>query len=177
MVPLLSYAITVCNELDELNRLIPQLVAARRPEDEIVVLWDNRIPNAMIKYQLDYWERVQPRFKVFKGHFDGDFSAWKNRLTSHCYGEYIFQLDADEYPSDYLLEALPSILKAQPEIEAYHVPRINTVEDLTPEHVAKWGWRVSLTPSIINEREMDSDSEEYKLLQRFGCIIEETPLH
>jgi len=143
MVPLLSYAITVCNEPGELKRLVFKLEQTRNPEDEVVVLWDNRTHDREIKELLDYWEETRPRFRVFKGHFDGDFSAWKNRLTSHCYGEYIFQLDADEYPSDYLLEALPSILKAQPEIEAYHVPRINTVEGLTPEHVAKWGWRVS----------------------------------
>jgi hypothetical protein len=37
---------------------------------------------------------------------------------------------------------VPLILEANPEVEMYRVPRWNTVEGLTPEHVRKWGWRI-----------------------------------
>ena len=33
--------------------------------------------------------------------------------------------------------------KNNPEVEAYWVSRINTVTDLTPEHINKWGWNVN----------------------------------
>ena len=36
----ISYAITVCNELEEIQRLIPLLKEIKRQEDEIVVLLD-----------------------------------------------------------------------------------------------------------------------------------------
>ena len=36
----ISYAITVCNELDEIKRLVPFLRQYKRPEDEICVLLD-----------------------------------------------------------------------------------------------------------------------------------------
>jgi hypothetical protein len=36
----ISYAITVCNELDEIKRLVPFLHKRKRPEDEICVLLD-----------------------------------------------------------------------------------------------------------------------------------------
>ena len=49
----------------------------------------------------------------------------------------------DEYLSNELLQNLPEILELNPEIESYFVPRINTVEGLTPSHVLKWGWRVN----------------------------------
>ena len=36
----ISYAITVCNEFEEIQRLIPFLLKHKRFEDEIVVLYD-----------------------------------------------------------------------------------------------------------------------------------------
>jgi cellulose synthase/poly-beta-1,6-N-acetylglucosamine synthase-like glycosyltransferase len=60
-----------------------------------------------------------------------------------CSGDYIFQIDADEIPHDYLMESLHEILETNPEVEVYQVPRINTVEGLTQEHIQKWGWHVN----------------------------------
>ena len=37
----ISYAIPVCNELVEIQRLIPFLLEHKRHEDEIVVLYDS----------------------------------------------------------------------------------------------------------------------------------------
>ena len=59
-----------------------------------------------------------------------------------CNGDYIYQIDADELPPKYLLENLSYILKANENVDVYRVPRINTVQGLTQEHVQKWGWRV-----------------------------------
>ena len=46
-----------------------------------------------------------------------DFAAYKNELIKHCSGEYIFQIDADELPNLDLLDMLPGILKANPEVD------------------------------------------------------------
>jgi len=72
-----------------------------------------------------------------------NFAAYKNNLNKNCDGNWIFQIDADEIPNAYLLEALPFILETNPDVEAYWVPRVNTVAGITDEHVAKWGWRVT----------------------------------
>jgi len=37
---------------------------------------------------------------------------------------------------------LPTILKQNPNTEVFWVPRINTVDGLTKEHIQKWGWNV-----------------------------------
>ena len=37
---------------------------------------------------------------------------------------------------------LPAILETNPNNEVYLVPRVNTVEGLTQEHINKWGWKV-----------------------------------
>ena len=36
----ISYAITVCNELEELKRLVDFVLSNKRKEDEIVILYD-----------------------------------------------------------------------------------------------------------------------------------------
>ena len=57
--------------------------------------------------------------------------------------DWIFQIDADEVPNEYLIEALPFILEANQDTEAFWVPRVNTVAGITDEHVAKWGWKLN----------------------------------
>jgi glycosyltransferase involved in cell wall biosynthesis len=74
----------------------------------------------------------------FKGHF----ADWKNLLTANCTGDFIFQIDADEYLPGEFIDLLHQILEANPEVDLYYVPRINTVSGLTEEHIQKWGWRV-----------------------------------
>ena len=38
---------------------------------------------------------------------------------------------------------LPEIIKSNSNIEVYLVPRVNTVEGLTNEHISKWRWNVN----------------------------------
>jgi hypothetical protein len=71
-----------------------------------------------------------------------DFASFKNNLSKHCTKDYIFQIDADEYPHLYLIELLPQILEHNP-IDVFLVPRINTVEGLTTQHISQWGWNVN----------------------------------
>ena len=63
-------------------------------------------------------------------------------MNEQCTGDYIFNIDADEMPSEFLMKNIKTILAQNPEIELYWVPRINTVEGLTQEHINAWGWRV-----------------------------------
>ena len=137
----ISYAITVCNEYKEIQKLISTLFANSREEDEIVVLFDKKagtsqVWNYLVELQNEDWIRAYP--KSFKDHF----ADWKNHLTSLCSGDYIFQIDADEIPDKQLLLSLPKIIEGNPDNEVYLVPRVNTVEGLTDEHIQKWGWRV-----------------------------------
>ena len=78
-----------------------------------------------------------------KDTFKGHFADWKNKLSELCSGDYIFQIDADEYPNESLLKALPAVLESNPDNEVYLVPRVNTVEGLTIDHQMKWGWNVN----------------------------------
>lgn len=132
-----SYAVTVCNELTEIERLLSQLITQKHSEDEIVVLYDNN----GTKEVFDYLQSVEG-IKLVWDNFDGHFADWKNKLSSLCTGDFIFQIDADEYLPDEFIELLHQVLEANPEVDLYYVPRINTVSGLTEEHIQKWGWRV-----------------------------------
>jgi glycosyltransferase involved in cell wall biosynthesis len=72
-----------------------------------------------------------------------DFAAFKNHLKAACTGDYIFQIDADEYPDEYLIDMLPHIIEANADVDMFWVPRINIVQGLTTEHARVWGWELS----------------------------------
>jgi hypothetical protein len=140
----ISYAITVCNEFLEIQRLVHFLLKHKRMQDNIVILYDEANGDPEIEAFLRSHSQ-NGEFAWHKGKFDRHFADWKNKLTSLCNGDYIFQIDADEYPSEDLIQALPEIIELNPEMDIYLVPRVNTVEGLTPEHIAKWGWNVTDT--------------------------------
>ena len=137
----ISYAITVCNEFIEIQKLVTFLLENKRIEDEIVILFDVNNGDEGIEEYLRA-KSVNNEFNWIKGTFKGHFAEWKNYLTTLCSGDYIFQIDADEIPDKQLLLSLPKIIEGNPDNEVYLVPRVNTVEGLTDEHIQKWGWRV-----------------------------------
>ena len=141
----ISYAITVCNEIVEIERLLKLLLNGKRQEDEIVILYDKQnghedIPDLVCSL---YGEVDNPNLQFYQGYFDNHFANWKNKLTKYCTGDYIFQIDADEFPHKSLINNLPTILESNPDNEVYLVPRVNTVEGLTIDHQMKWGWNVN----------------------------------
>ena len=138
----ISYAITVCNEFLEIQKLITFLLENKRVQDEIVILYDSKNGDPEVLSYLLKFNKL-PNVQTWRGfEFDGNFSNWKNLLTTYCSGDYIFQIDADEVPNKTLIENLPLILEQNPDNEVYLVPRVNTVSGLTQEHIQKWGWRV-----------------------------------
>jgi hypothetical protein len=136
----ISYAITVCNEHVEIQRLIEFLLQHKRHEDEIVVLFDtSKQCTAVEEYLRSH--SINGEFAWHAALFQGHFADWKNQLTSLCSGDYIFQIDADELITLNLIQSLPAILESN-DVDVILVPRVNTVSGLTQEHIAKWGWNV-----------------------------------
>jgi hypothetical protein len=137
----ITYAITVCNEFIEIQRLVHFLLRHKRTQDNIVILYDEANGDPEIESFLRS-HSVNGEFAWHKAKFDRHFANWKNKLTSFCSGDYIFQIDADEIPHEKLIEVLPEILEENIECDVIMVPRVNTVKGLTQEHIQKWGWRV-----------------------------------
>lgn len=137
----ISYIVTVCNEHTELDRLLTQLVDYKRPEDEIIVQVDQDNFTREVENVLGtYWDKIAAT-KWFP--LNGDFATFKNQPKYYANGDYVVYLDADEYLTDALILNLGAILEANPQVDIYLVPRINTVEGLTDQDVQNWGWKVN----------------------------------
>lgn len=139
-MPTISYAITAWNEHKELEYLLDFLNSNIRHEDEIIVQLDSNATSEVRKIADRYNVGSGYEYHRIYSSLNGDFASFKNNLSQHCTRDYIFQIDADEYPHTQLIKDLPSILEHNPEIDVFLVPRINTVEGITQEHIQKWRW-------------------------------------
>ena len=138
----ITYGITVCNEFIEIQCLIAFLLQHKRLQDNIVVLFDEANGDPEIETFLRT-HSINSEFSWHKAKFNGHFADWKNKLSSLCKGDYIFQIDADELPSKTLIEQLPTILESNNTVDVMLVPRVNTVDGLTASHIKQWGWNVN----------------------------------
>ena len=134
----ISYAIPVCNEHAELKKLLSFLHKHIDENDEIIVQCDKGNTTHEVYKVLDTLNQSYIEFSL-----NGHFSNFKNNLKEHCTGDWIFQIDADELPHESLITNLKELLKLNTNTELFLVPRVNTVEGLTQEHVNKWRWNVN----------------------------------
>ena len=137
----ISYSILTHNETDSLSELIQFLVKHKYEEDEIVIL-DDYSDNEKTKEILDTMCSIYD-ITFEQRHLYKDYAGQKNHLNHMCKGEYIINIDADELPNKWLIQNIKSVLETNPSIDLYWVPRVNTVEGLTQEHINKWGWQVN----------------------------------
>jgi glycosyltransferase involved in cell wall biosynthesis len=137
----LSYAIPVCNEWIQLEYLLNYLFKHKREQDEIIVQCDKGNTTPSVYDVLKEYSNHQG-FKVIEFPLNKDFASFKNNLKDACSGDYIFQIDADEYPDDYLMSMIEPIIEMNESVDIFWVPRINKVEGLTQEHIDKWRWNV-----------------------------------
>jgi len=136
-----SYAITVKDELNEIKTLLETLFNYIKQQDEIVILWDEKNGDPKV---WEYLKSItQKTINTYKSSFQNHFANWKNYLNSLCSGEYIYNIDADEIPSEYLVKNLKVILEANLKNDVFYVPRINKVEGITQKHIEKWKWKIN----------------------------------
>ena len=145
----ISYGITVHNEADELNKLLEILVHKTDKEDEIVICVDGNdekvqevITSWVQQYASDDVDKIKDII-VYNRKLDGNFAAHKNSVIEKSTGDYIFHIDADEYPNETLIEQLKQIIEMNDNVDLIWIPRVNTIEGMTQEHIQKWSWRVT----------------------------------
>ena len=139
----ISYAIPVCNEIVQITKLLDFLETRIDKEDEIIILFDTNNGLSTVEEYLRS-KSVNPTFfQWYPYHFDGHFANMKNHLKSLCTGDWIFQIDADELPHESLIENIRELLELNPTTEMLLVPRVNTVDGLTNDHINKWGWKIN----------------------------------
>jgi biopolymer transport protein ExbD len=150
----LSFAITVCDEAFELDRLLNQLDKCVIEGDEVVIQVDknnttSEVLEIISSYEGKYnpvisrsKEKIVSSTKVFYS-LNNDFAEFKNNIKKHCTNNYIFFIDADEEVTQDQIHLIREILELNSNIDCFLVPRINTVEGLTDEHIKQWGWKIT----------------------------------
>ena len=135
----ISYGITVHNEVEELIKLLDVLNKNIDKEDEIVVCvdGDDEKVEAVLGEYLSENKAI-----VYKRKLNGNFAEHKNSVIEKASGDYVFHIDADEYPNKILIQQLKEILEIN-EVDLIWIPRVNTIEGMKQEHVQKWGWRIT----------------------------------
>ncbi|MBC8427926.1 MAG: glycosyltransferase [Candidatus Pelagibacter sp.] len=137
----ISYAILTHNETDSLQKLLDFLLKWKDDEDEIVIL-DDYSDDEKTKEILDVYSSMY-EMKYEQRHLHKDFANQKNYLNGMCEGSYIMNMDADELPSKYFMKNIKMVLESNETIDLFWIPRVNTVEGITEEHIQKWGWQVN----------------------------------
>lgn len=141
----ISYSITCCQEIDEIQKLIPHIQKFKRNYDEIIVLFDEKNGSDEVREYLETIENIT----LIRANFDNDFATFKNRMFSYLADDctHIMFLDADELPHHLLLSYLPDILDGNPDVDLFWVPRINTLEGSSVEEVEEYvrsqGWSIN----------------------------------
>lgn len=138
----ISYAVTTHNEYKELAHLIPFLLNNMQMEDELIILDDYSDRRTQTIFDI-YRYNENYNIHFHQKSLDGDFASHKNYMNSLCSGDYIFNIDADEVPHENLIENIKPLIESNPTVDLFWVPRVNTVDGLTEEHVKQWHWRVS----------------------------------
>ena len=136
----ISYSILVHNETKTLEKLLQSLITYKQPQDEIVVL-DDYSDDEKTMAILDYYTSAEGVI-CEQRNLVGDYGTQKNYLKSMCSGDYSFNLDADEMVSHWFMKDIHDILEGN-EVDLIYVPRINTVEGITEQHVRSWGWSIN----------------------------------
>ena len=137
----ISYAIPVCNEHAELEKLLYFLHKHIDKNDEIIVQCDQGNTTPEVYKVLSIWKNSP--LKIIEFPLNGDFASFKNNLKNQCTGDWIFQIDADELPHESLIKSLKSVLEVNPTTELLLIPRVNTVNGITQEHINKWRWNIN----------------------------------
>ena len=138
--PSITYGITVNNEADEIKKLLDVLIPLIDKNDEIVVMQDVTKENADVTNILQSYGGKIIRIT---SKLDGDFSTFKNNLISHAAKQYLFQIDADEYPQKELIKNLKFFLWKNFNYDCFIVPRINIVNGITDSDIKNWNWNVN----------------------------------
>ena len=141
MVTTLSYLVTCHNETDTLERLLDRLYQQAKQEGDEIILLDDFSDNPKTLEIINNF-KVWDRFHYYKHSLDHNYGAHKNEFGKYATGNFLFQIDGDELPSQVLLMNIKDIIEANPSTELFLVPRVNDFRGVTSEIAKRWGWRL-----------------------------------
>lgn len=181
MNPTITYAITVHNEFLELTHLLEVIYPYLQHNDQVLIQSDStsvtdEVLNVIEEFAHQY---AGSDFRITHESIplEKNFGKFKNHLKEKSSCDWIFQIDADEYPSESLLTSLLFVLKENVNVDVILVPRINTVSGITQRHVDTWKWKIQVMehPLLKSHTSLTTgiDPDTISLLRSNGCVIRE----
>ncbi len=170
-----SFAIPVCNEINELQALVNNILDHKQEQDEIIILFDQDNGTKEVEDYLQILVTNSIETSWFPASLNNDFATFKNNFLNYCTGDYIVQIDADELPSDEFWAYLPALFESNRGLaESFYISRRNTVDGLTQEHIDKWGWRVQ---KIDNKDLINFPDWQHRIFKNTGNIKWKNKVH
>lgn len=168
------------NEGDYLDSLLNSLQnwlnspeTSKDSYDYEVVVVDDFSEDDATKTTLE-WAKEQDKFFVYYHALNNDFAAHKNFMNANCSGDWILNLDADEFIPESFLSIMPLLIEANPYVEVFWMPRVNTVDGLTLKHVQQWKWVISKMDEFVKCRHRNDISNDHmQLLKEYDFILKE----
>jgi hypothetical protein len=124
-------------------------------DDEIHIVLDsiNGTPESKLIIENFITNCSDKKINFISTPLNGDYSLYKNTArdlanafslkNSNKISDYVFQIDADEIPTDFLLTNLKDVLSGNPEVDLFWVPRVNDFKGVTEKDAIIWHWTLS----------------------------------
>lgn len=145
----ISYAITVCNEHEELRRLLTQINKIAQPEDQIVIQVDHFkhtqevddvIEDFKDVFEVRGIEFVKLNCSLNDENDRPNFAKFKNNLLSWCKRDWVVNLDAAELLGEDLAKYIKYFIEDHEDVECIILSRWNIVHDITEEYIKEMKW-------------------------------------
>jgi len=140
--PFISYLVTCKNEGYQLQELL-EVLYKYNTDNECIILDDYTDDIDTLNVLNNIKRDKSGFFNIYQHQLNNNYSAHKNFGKDLCIGKWIFQIDADELPSETLMENLKEIILLNENVDLFWLPRINDFIGVTEKHAETWGWRLS----------------------------------
>jgi hypothetical protein len=152
----LNIVVTVNREEELFEKCLPFLFQSisrtyskNAVNTKVYILVDSTEESTLVSYMSkisNFCEQYIHNVQIHSTKLNGDFSNFRNYIHKFINdGEYIFQIDADEFINEDFLVMLFELYNITIENhesfpELIRIPRINIVDGITTEHIHKWRW-------------------------------------
>ena len=169
----ITYAITVCDEMSEFDRLLSNIVEQMSQDDEILIIKDESKGNRFEFIQIcdKYFTNSNIQFYIHRTKLNNNFAEFKNNIVKFASKDFIVQIDADELMCPNFVTNLKQIIELNPSIDCYTVSRENYVTDMPQTYLNEVGW------TIDDKFRINFPDRQFRIFKNNGKIFWKNPVH
>jgi glycosyltransferase involved in cell wall biosynthesis len=169
----ITFAITVCDEMVEFDRLLFNIVSQMSQDDEILIIKDDTKAHEYSFGQIcnKYFTEFDVQYYIHCTKLNNNFAEFKNNIIKFATKDYIVQIDADEILCDNFVTNLRQIIELNPQIDCYTVARENYVKGITENYLKQIGW------TIDDKSRINFPDKQFRVFKNNGNIFWKNAVH